>query len=87
MTHLELLQNIQFLIFLFVTFFLVYNIVHTFKFSFNSFYNITDTICISTVILYMRNLYVVNYTVFHKYEIWRYYRHSKLNNAASYQFL
>jgi len=72
----ELIQALQFLIILFVTFFFVYNVVHNFKFSRNVIAGIKDSYCISTVILYIRNLYVVNYECFHKYEIWRYYRFS-----------
>lgn len=72
----ELIQALQFIIILFVTFFFVYNVVHNFKFSWTLIVRISDYFCISTVILYLRNLYVVNYECFHKYEIWRLYRFS-----------
>jgi len=76
LSQAELIQALQFLILLFVTIFFVYNVVHNFKFSSTFITGIKDYFCISTVVLYVRNLYVVNYECFHKYEIWRYYRFS-----------
>lgn len=76
MSQAELLQVLQFIILMIVTFVFAYNIVHNFKYSRTFINDVKDNYCISTVILYLRQLYVVNYECFHKYEIWRHYRFS-----------
>ncbi len=74
--QMELVQTLQILIMLFVTFFLVCNFVHSFRFNKTFLDQVVVRYCISTVILYFRKLYDVNYDCYHKFEIWRYYRFS-----------
>ncbi len=72
----EIIQVIQMVIILFVTFLLAYSFVQNFRclktvsaISAISFY-------INAAVLYERSLYVVNYNCYHKFEIWRKYRFS-----------
>jgi hypothetical protein len=74
--QIELIQVLQMLIFLFVTFFLAYGFVHSFR-SIKAFLSETNiNYNIHTVVLYFRKFYVVNYNCYHKFEIWRKYRFS-----------
>ncbi|MDF2986299.1 MAG: hypothetical protein K0R50_1809 [Eubacterium sp.] len=76
MLQVELIQVFQMLILLFVTFLLAYSFVLNFRFIKSFFAEVRVHCCVSTIILYFRTLYTVNYNCYHKYEIWRKYRFS-----------
>lgn len=76
MSQTEFFQMFQLLMILFVAFFFAYNIIQNFRLCPTFLFCIKSYICIYTVIIGIRTLYVVNYECFHKYEIWRYHRFS-----------
>lgn len=74
--QIELIQVLQMLIFIFVTYFLAYGFVHSFR-NVRAFLSETNiNYSIYTVVLYFRKLSVVNYNCYHKFEIWRKHRFS-----------
>ncbi len=76
MLQLEIIQMLQMLLFLFVTFFIAYGFVHSFR-TIRLHENETKiSFSITTAVLYFRKLTVINYNCFHKLEIWRKYRFS-----------
>ncbi|OPX42626.1 hypothetical protein CLHUN_34470 [Ruminiclostridium hungatei] len=76
MLQVELVQMLHMLVFLFVVFMLTISFVHSFR-PVSSFLGHADAKCrISTIVLYFRELSVVDYNCYHKFEIWRKYRFS-----------
>lgn len=72
----DIVQLLQFLFVLFVAFFFVYSIFCSFKFTVIFIGQIKEKNCSCPFYLYMRSLCSVDYTCFHKYQIWRFYRFS-----------
>lgn len=76
MLQVELVQMLHMLVFLFVVFMLTFSFVHSFR-SVSSFLGHSGAkFSISTIVLYFRELWVVDYNCYHKFEIWRKYRFS-----------